>query len=138
MSPAETPKISRSELAVLQGLWELGWTTVRELTERIYPDGGFSNYATVQKLLERLEHKGVVERDRSRRAHRFRATVNQDDYLGDRLQALADAVCGGSFTPLLTRLVSTGHLSSEERESLQRLLAELVRDADVVPGEDDA
>ena len=43
------------ELDVLRALWEDGPATIRALTDRLYPRGGASEYATVQKLLERLE-----------------------------------------------------------------------------------
>ena len=46
------------------------------LTDRVYPRGGASAYATVQKLLERLEDKECVRRDRSAMAHVFRAAVS--------------------------------------------------------------
>ena len=121
----ETAKVSRTELAILTGLWETGGATIRRLTDRIYPDGTSANYATVQKLLDRLEEKGFVLRDRSARAHIFRATVSQDEYLGGRLQALADTVCGGSFTPLLTQLVHGKRLSAPERKALRGLLNDL-------------
>jgi len=118
-------KVSRTELAILNGLWETGGATIRELTDRVYPGGTATNYATVQKLLDRLEEKACVTRDRSARAHIFRATVAQDEYIGGRLQALADSVCGGSLTPLLTQLVRAKRLSTRERRELDELLDEL-------------
>ena len=63
---ARTPQdITDAELAVLQVLWEQGPATIRRITELLYPQGGTSHYATVQKLLERLETKACVRRDRS-------------------------------------------------------------------------
>ena len=53
-----------AELAVLQVLWDQGPVTVRTITDVIYPKGTASHYGTVQKLLERLEAKGFVNRDR--------------------------------------------------------------------------
>jgi hypothetical protein len=44
----------------------------------------------VQKLLERLETKGHVERDRSSHAHRFRARTDRDTLVGQRLRAHSD------------------------------------------------
>ena len=46
--------IPDAELEVLKALWKSGPATIRELTARIYPQGGTSAYSTVQKLLERL------------------------------------------------------------------------------------
>ena len=47
--------VTDAELAVLQALWELRAATIRQLTDQLYPRGNVSHYATVQKLLERLE-----------------------------------------------------------------------------------
>ena len=56
---ARTPQdITDAELAVLQVLWHAGATTIRQLTDTLYPQGGSAHYAAVQKLLERLEKKG--------------------------------------------------------------------------------
>ena len=121
----KTTRISRTELAILNCLWDSDGATIRELTDQVYPDGTPTNYATVQKLLDRLEEKGVVRRDRSSRAHRFRAIVSQEQYIGGRLQALADSVCGGSFTPLLTQLVRGKRLKKGDLDELQALLGKL-------------
>ena len=57
--------VTDAELALLQVLWESGGLTIRDLTDAVYPEGGESDYATVKKLLARLESKGFVHRDRS-------------------------------------------------------------------------
>ena len=62
---ALTPQsITDAELSVLQVIWERQTATVRELTERLYPEGTAAHHATVQKLLERLEAKKFVTRNR--------------------------------------------------------------------------
>src|SRR5689334_16715955 len=94
--------IPDSELAVLEVLWVNGPATIRQLTDALYPSGTVAHYATVQKLLERLEAKGCVERDRSGWAHVFAATIDRDALILRRLQATADRLCGGSLAPLLT------------------------------------
>jgi predicted transcriptional regulator len=61
--------------------------------------------ASVQKLLERLEAKGCVSRDRRERAHRFGALVSREDFLRHRLKGLADRLCDGAIVPLVTTLL---------------------------------
>ncbi len=117
--------ITDAELAVLQVLWDGGPATIRRITETLYPEGGASNYATVQKLLHRLEGKGCVQRDRSQAVHRFQAGINRAELVGRRLQSLAEKLCGGSWTPLLTHLVQASKLSSQERKALRSLIEEL-------------
>ena len=121
------PDVPDAELAVLQALWEHGAATIRQLSDRLYADDGDNGYATVQKLLERLERKGYVARDRSSHAHVFRATVDRDTLVGRRLRAVAEKLCGGLMTPLLTHLVRAEALSPEERRELRALIDELDR-----------
>ena len=52
--------VTEAELALLQSLWDAGPATIRQLVDRVYKQGGASVYATVQKLLDRLESKGFV------------------------------------------------------------------------------
>lgn len=123
---ARTPReVTDAELAVLQALWDGGASTIRKLTDRLYPDGNQSHYATVQKLLERLEGKECIRRDRGQAVHVFSAAVARDELIGRRLRSVAEKLCGGSMTPLITHLVKTQRLSAEERRSLRALIDEL-------------
>ena len=119
--------VTAAELAVLQSLWDGGPATIRQLAERVYNEGGPSLYATVQKLLDRLESKGFVDRDRRGVVHVFRAAVNRDELIGRRLRAVADSLCGGSLSPLLTHLVEGRGLSELERRELRALIDKLDR-----------
>jgi predicted transcriptional regulator len=116
------PEVTEKELAVLQQLWERGPSAIRPLTEAVYGDTSSASYATVQKLLERLEAKGCVKRDRSAMTHVFHAQLSREEYIGGRLKAMAEKLCGGSLTPVLTHLLQTETLSAEERKALRRLL----------------
>jgi predicted transcriptional regulator len=123
---ARTPQdVTETELAVMQVLWDRGPATIRQITDLLYPEGGAAHYATVQKLLDRLEAKGFVRRDRTPPAHAFAAAVARDDLIGRRLQAVAEQLCGGSLTPLLTHLVKARRLSARERQDLRDLIDEL-------------
>jgi BlaI family penicillinase repressor len=119
--------VTEAELAVLEVLWEEGPTTIRRVTDRLYPDGGVAQYSTVQKLLDRLEEKGHVTRDRSTPAHMFTAATAREELIGRRLQEVAEKLCGGSLTPLLTHLVRTQKLSTRERQELRALIDEAER-----------
>jgi BlaI family transcriptional regulator, penicillinase repressor len=119
--------VTDAELAVLQVLWNQGSATIRQLTAVLYPDGNDALYATVQKLLERLEAKGHIARDRSGHAHRFRARTDRDTLVGHRLRAMAEKLCGGLMAPLLTHLVRAEALSVQERRELRDLIDKLDR-----------
>ena len=109
--------VTDAELDVLRLLWETGAATIRALTDRLYPSGGTSEYATVQKLLERLEAKGHVARTAEGRQNVFHATVEREELVARRLRDTADELCDGSLTPLITHLVNAGlvHQAREGR-----------------------
>jgi BlaI family transcriptional regulator, penicillinase repressor len=116
-----TPRdVTEAELAVLRVLWDDGPQSVRGLADAL---GGHA--ATVQKLLERLEGKGWVGRDRSGPVQMFRATADRDDLIGRRLRGIAEALCEGSMTPLLSHLVSNEKLSPADRKALRNLIDRL-------------
>jgi BlaI family transcriptional regulator, penicillinase repressor len=120
--------VTDAELAILQVLWDQGQATVRQLTDAIYPDGSASHYATVQKLLDRLEAKDCVARDRGRWPHVFGAVIQREELIGLRLRAMAEKLCGGSLTPLLLHVLKTDQLSANERQELRAYLEELQKD----------
>ena len=123
---ARKPKdVTEAELAIMQLLWEQGVLTVRELAEQLYGDFGPSQNATVQKLLDRLEQKDCVTRERGTWPHTYQAVMQRSELITRQLQETADKLCDGSLTPLLTHLVKTRTLSREDRKSLRSLLDEL-------------
>ena len=123
---AQTPQdVTDTELSILQALWDRQPATIRQLTEVLYPRGGQAHYATVQKLLDRLEAKGFVRRRRGGGPHEFEATIGRDELIGRRLEDVAEKLCGGSLTPLLTHLVRTRRLTSRERRELRDLIDQL-------------
>jgi BlaI family transcriptional regulator, penicillinase repressor len=125
MAEKLSPDVTDAELGVLQVLWDRGSATIRQLTDVLYPDGNEAHYATVQKLLERLQAKGHIHRDRTGHAHRFSARTDRDTLVGHRLRAMAEKLCGGMMAPLLTHLVRAEALSSQERQELRDLIDKL-------------
>ena len=120
--PRPPQDITDAELAVLQLLWDSPRRSTRQLADQLYPGGSPSHYATVQKLLERLEAKRAVRRVRESSPVLFEPSMRRDELIGRRLRSLADQLCGGSLTPLLTHLVSTQPLSPADLASLRSLL----------------
>jgi BlaI family penicillinase repressor len=116
--------ITDSELAVLRVLWDRGTATIRQLTDVLYPQGEAAQYATIQKLLDRMEVKGYVRRDRTLYVHVFAAVLDRDELIGRRLRSLAEMLCDGSLTPLLTHLARANNLTDEDRLALRAIVEE--------------
>jgi BlaI family penicillinase repressor len=116
--------VTDAELAVLQELWDRGPSSIRGLASRLYTGDEATGYATVQKLLERLERKSCVRRERGSPAHLFHATAAREDLIDGRIAEVADKLCGGSVTPILLHLIEATRLSKKDRELLRKLLEE--------------
>jgi len=124
MKKPAVPSVTGAELNVLEELWRSREATIRDLRDALYPQGGGSKFATVQKLLSRLVAKGLVGRRKAEANWIFRPLVARDDMIGGELRRVAERLGSNSMTPLLTYLVETGELTSKERAHLRRLLDE--------------
>lgn len=130
-------EITETELALLRQLWRRDEATIRELTDALYPDGGHSHYATVQSLLDRLQGKGFVDREKDGRVNRYRASVTRAELARRRLRATADALFDGSMAPLLTHLVDNSDLRPDEISTLRDLIDRLDAGEPRTNGEED-
>jgi len=117
--------VTDAELTILQYMWDRGEATTRQLTDTHHPEGTASHFGTVQKPPERLEEKDCVTRDRSRWPHVFTPAIDREELIGRRLRTMAEKLCGGSLTPLLTHLLRVERLSPREREQLRAFMDEL-------------
>ncbi|MBW3604696.1 MAG: BlaI/MecI/CopY family transcriptional regulator [Actinobacteria bacterium] len=67
------------ESDVMETVWKLGDTTVRDVHEELATRRDLA-YTTVMTTMARLASKGLLARDTSGLAHRYRATVSRDEY----------------------------------------------------------
>ena len=130
-------EITDTELMVLRQLWRRDEATIRELTDALYPNGGHSHYATVQSLLDRLQGKGHVDREKDGRVNRYRASISRSELARLRLRATADALFDGAMAPLLTHLVDNSDLQPDEISALRDLIDGLDTGPTQAPGEGD-
>jgi predicted transcriptional regulator len=109
------------ERSVMDVLWSSeGWLTAREVAARLDHERDLA-YTTVLTVLERLERKGFVRRQRAARAHRYAASDSREAVVAEAMmEALGTADDRGSA---LVRFV--GSVSAEEAEILRRALEPL-------------
>jgi BlaI family penicillinase repressor len=122
---AKRSPVSDAELEVLKVLWAEGPATVRDVGESLRRQRRRLAYNTVLTLLSRLREKGYVAADRRDTAHLFRAKVTREDLIGSTLTALADRVCDGTASPLVSALVRGQRFSPEEIAHFRKLLDDL-------------
>src|SRR5680860_934845 len=72
------------EQDVMDVAWRLGDATVRDVHEELVRDRKIA-YTTVMTTMARLAKKGLLRRDTTGLAHRYRPAVSQDTYLRSTL-----------------------------------------------------
>jgi BlaI family transcriptional regulator, penicillinase repressor len=115
-------EIPTAELDVLKVLWDRGALAARTITELLYPRCTESDIGTVHSLLQRLEGKQLVLRDRTTRPQLFTAAKSREEIAGRQLELLADKLADGSIAPFLVHLVEAGRLTDDEIEDVRKLL----------------
>ena len=117
-----SPPLANAELAVMDLLWNESGLTARRIRETLYPDASKAQHGTVQRLLQRLEEKGFVTRDKSLPVHLFNAAVSREAYASGQLQSLTSRLTGGSIAPLITHLLEQEKIGPAEIRRLRRIL----------------
>ena len=117
-----TAIVTEAELSVLNHLWEQGPSVVREIAYALYSENTPAYHATVNSLLDQLEKKGYVDRDRSDFAHSFTATIERSTLVGSQIQQIADSYFDGALTPMLLPLVDKIKLSKRDRETIRKII----------------
>jgi BlaI family transcriptional regulator, penicillinase repressor len=116
------PAVTDAELDILQVLWEQGRLTTREVARELYPKQTASDLATVQKLISRLEQKGLVERDRSAFVHTIAPRIDRDRFAAIRLAEAAAKLAHGSLKSLLAQLVESDQMSRKDLDDIRKLI----------------
>lgn len=119
--PASKP--TESEVGILQILWELGPSSVKEVYARVGQERSLG-YTAVLKLMQTMLEKGLLQRDESERAHRYwpaqAKSKTQRALLGDFM----DMVFAGSAGELVQMALQGRRLRPEEKAALRELLRE--------------
>ena len=116
------PSLANAELAIMNLLWDTDQLTARQIREQLYPNKTKTQHGTVQRLLQRLEDKRYVERDRNLSIHLFSAAISRNTYGGNQLESLTAKVTGGSLAPLITHLVEEKKISGDEIARIRTIL----------------
>lgn len=105
-------------------LWQHKQLTARQVQEQLYPNATRAQHGTVQRLLQRLEAKGLVRRDSSQPINLFAAVLSRQTYAGEQLETLAARLTAGSIAPLIMHLVEAKKISPAEIVQLRAILDE--------------
>jgi predicted transcriptional regulator len=118
----QIPKPTEGELELLTILWERGEATVRDVFEAVNERRPVV-YTGVQKLMQIMLDKGLVERDASERAHVYRAAIAKDDTERRFMRELSDRFFAGSAAQLALRALEMEPASDDDLREIRKLIA---------------
>jgi len=121
MAPA--PKPTAAELELLTALWQLGPSTAKAVHQQAQKGRPELASATVLRQLQLMHAKGLVTRDESQRSHVYAARQGQGQLQTRLLRDFIGRAFAGSGKALVLAALR-GHVTRQEREEIQRLLAE--------------
>jgi len=114
-------KSTQAELEILSVIWERDTATVREVFEVINAQKP-TGYTTVLKQLQLMDEKGLVERDKTNRAHVYRAKTKQNETGRQMLSDVLQKVFGGSALKLVQQVLETETTTAQELKEIRRMI----------------
>src|SRR5437870_8932261 len=115
------PTLTAQELALMKVVWRLGHATVRDVYEALLESRRIA-YTTVMTMMNILETKGYLKKEKNNRAYRYRPARPERAVVGSMVREFVNRVFDGASRPLLVHLVEDADLTAKEREELLRLI----------------
>ncbi|MCA1624104.1 MAG: BlaI/MecI/CopY family transcriptional regulator [Acidobacteria bacterium] len=128
MPKRNLPQPTAAELEILSHLWKHGPATVREIHDEIKLRKPTA-YTTTLKILQNMDDKGLVKRDKTNRAHVYRAKLERETTQRNFANDLLQKVFGGSAEELILRVLESKSSDAEELAAIRRIIDEAEKEA---------
>jgi len=109
------------ELEVMQIIWDRGEATVRQVWEVLYPKRKLA-YTTVATVIRQIEEKEFLTHRKEGRTFVYRALTERSAVSRGMVSEMLDGLFRGSASELVTTLIETRRVSSEEIGEIQRMI----------------
>lgn len=118
---------TKSELEILQVLWDIGPSTVREVNNELLKQKDV-NYTTTLKLMQIMADKGILKRDESQMKHIYHVAEAEEKTKDHLLNRFVDTMYQGSTGKLVMQLLGNKKTSKEDLQQIRDLLNKLEKD----------
>jgi predicted transcriptional regulator len=125
---ATTRPISDAELETLKVLWDLGPCAAGPVRDELAQRGRTWAYMTTKTVLDRLEAKRYVRRDRRVTPHVYIPILSVEQLALQQLRAVREARFAGSDLPLARALLGGARLSKRDIAELRSTLDALSKE----------
>jgi len=116
---------TKSELEILQVLWQFGPSTVRFVNDKLNEEKREVNYMSTQKLMLIMLEKGFLTKDESQMKHVYSAAVEEGKTKGLMLDRVVDTLFNGSASSLMMQLLGNKKMSAKEMEEFKELIKKI-------------
>ncbi len=106
------------ELEILKVLWESGPADVRQVRQRLCPNGELA-FTTVQTLLRIMDEKGLVTHKRRGRSFVYAARYSREKATSRFLRQVFD----GAIDQVIVSMITAADTSPEELKQLEKIIA---------------
>jgi BlaI family penicillinase repressor len=113
---------TKTEMDVLQVLWQYGPSTVRFVHDKLNEQKEAVIYTSTLKLMQVMKEKGMLGRDESSMKHVYNAVLEEDKVKGNMLGRFVDSMYHGSPSSLMVALLGNDKTSAEELQKIKALL----------------
>ena len=119
------PEPTRSELEILQVLWQYGPSTVRFVNDHLNEQKREVQYTSTLKLMQIMADKGLLKRDESQMKHVYSAAEEESKTKGILLDRFVNTLYNGSASHLLMQLLGNKKTSKKEIAAIKEILKKL-------------
>jgi len=109
----DTPKPTKTELAILNVMWIISPATVRQIHEELCTKTRTS-YTTTLKMLQVMFQKKLVLRDDSQKAHIYKPAFSKQQTQSQIIDDLKTRLFGGSISSLVMQALGSNQQASDE------------------------
>lgn len=118
------PEPTKSELEILQVLWEFGPSTVRFVNDKLNEQREV-NYTSTLKLMQIMAEKNLLLRDESNMKHIYKPAEEEIKTKSHLLDRFVKTLYKGSPSKLVMQLIGSEETSKEELDELRKILKDL-------------
>lgn len=113
---------TKTELDVLQVIWQYGPSTVRFVHDKLNEQKEAVIYTSTLKLMQTMKEKGMLDRDETNMKHVYSALLAEDKVKGNLLDRFVDSMYNGSPSSLMMALLGNDKTSADELKKIKELL----------------
>lgn len=122
---SNAPEPTRSELEILQVLWQHGPSTVRFVNDALNEQQRQVQYTSTLKLMQIMVDKGMLTRDEKNMKHVYIPAVEEQKMKGQLLDKFLSNLFEGSAAKMMMQLLGNNKTSKGELDAIKKLLEDM-------------